>query len=112
VQTQLVPYRFGYDFGIGVDNATGDRREPGASGTPTLVQDTPGGSGSFQASAELVDRRPAEVTVIYSRAAARSRHTVLVDEPVWSKNSICLSPIIVAGLCALVQGPTRNRDVT
>jgi len=48
MQNTFVPYRFGYDFGIGVDGATGDRMQLGAAGDRVPVEGGSGGSGDFQ----------------------------------------------------------------
>ena len=48
MQNAKVPYQEGYDFGIGVDSATGDSRQMGIVGTQTQVKSAPGGSGGFE----------------------------------------------------------------
>jgi hypothetical protein len=48
MQNQIVPYQPGLDFGVGVDSATGGRRQYGAIGTPQKMQaGITGGDGSF-----------------------------------------------------------------
>jgi hypothetical protein len=48
VQNQVVPYQPGLDFGVGVDSATGGRRQFGATGAPQKMQaGITGGDGSF-----------------------------------------------------------------
>jgi hypothetical protein len=48
MRNQTVPYQEGYTFGVGVNSATGDRREFGATGTPEKMQGgLIGGDGSF-----------------------------------------------------------------
>jgi hypothetical protein len=42
-----VPYRHGYEYGMGVDSASGSPMGCAIVGTPTNVRDAPGGSGSF-----------------------------------------------------------------
>lgn len=44
----FVPYRWGYDYGVGVNSASGDRMQQGVEGTPAPVANASGGSGTFQ----------------------------------------------------------------
>ena len=48
MDNQVVPYRIGYDYGIGVNSATGGRMQQAVEGKPVPVTDAPGGSGVFQ----------------------------------------------------------------
>lgn len=48
MQNQRIPYQPGLDFGVGVDSATGGRRQFGATGAPQKMQaGITGGDGSF-----------------------------------------------------------------
>src|ERR1043166_8467719 len=48
MQNALVPYQFGYNFGVGVDSASGDSRQLGVVGAPAQIPGAPGGGGGFQ----------------------------------------------------------------
>jgi hypothetical protein len=48
MQNQTIPYQDGLDFGVGVDLATGGRRQYGATGTPQKMQaGLTGGDGTY-----------------------------------------------------------------